>query len=154
MRKTIAVISIGLALLCVLSGCVFGKPSKQPATPGDLVTDNGHTLHESTGRKDVSADYAQQLCSYAWLDTDSFTYYLLQEDGSFVRTDDEDYEEQIGTGTWKLYQDEQNYLCLSITEDGSGELLMNEVELFEQCMYAYGDDGASIVWLLMNDAEA
>lgn len=154
MRKTIAVISTGLALLCVLTACTFGKPAKQPATPGDLVTDNGHVLHESTGREDVSEEYLGQLCSYAWLDADSFTYYQLREDGSFVRTDDEDYEEQIGSGSWKLYRDEQNYLTLSITEDGGAEQLMHEVEIFEQCMYAYGEDGSSIVWLLMNDAEA
>ncbi len=153
MRKTIAVTSIAFALLCMLAACTFGKPDKQPATPGDLVTDNGHVLHESTGRKDVSEEYAQQLCSYPWLDAGSFTYYLLQEDGSFTRTNDEDYEEQIGSGSWKLYLDEQNFLTLSIAEDGAEELVMNEVELFEQCIYAYGNDGASIVWLLMDEAE-
>lgn len=147
MRKTAAILLAAL-LLGLLTAC-SGKPGGT-ATPGDLSpTTTPRPIGEGTERTDVSGAYAPQLCSGAWMDTDSMEYYVFHRDGGFDHMQDEDLAVKLASGVWHLYRDEQDRLTLVLREDGSdADWIMYEFELYETSFYASSETGFSYIFLL------
>lgn len=145
MKKFLSLFAI-IGILVCLSAC--NKPNGNAATPGNLTTNPPHVLHTDTSGKDVSADYLKRLCTYAWLDTTDMTFIKLAEDGTFFCAEDEELEKTTGEGTWKMLQDSEGYLSLRIQKDSGSAYTMYEVELYDQSLYAYGENDFLYLWLL------
>ena len=153
MRKLFTVLLAILLLCCALSSCKPGLGSVV-STPGDLEPTDGKHLHVSTGAVDVSAEYTEALCAQSWLDTGSLQYYSLLADGSYRRYQDDELTEQVGSGSWTILRDEQQYLTLWINHDETGTAtVMQELELYDSSIYAFGENGESYVWLRMDENE-
>lgn len=146
MRKPAAWLIV-MILLLTLSGCKGSRVSKV-TTPGDLVTPTPYLPHVSAEAEDVSAEYADRLCAYAWMDTYDMDYYLLSSDHSYRHLRDEELKEQIDAGTWKLLRDTEGYLTLHMAPEAGDAFDLLEMELYEQSIFAHGLDGFVYIWLL------
>ena len=151
MKKAAAWLLVTILLL-TLSGCRGSRVNKV-TTPGDLDMPTPYVPHVSTEKEDVSEEYTDQLCTYAWLDTYNMDYYLLSGDGSYRRMKDAELKEQIGGGTWKLLRDTEGYLTLHMEPDGGTAFDLYEMELYEQSIYARGMDDSVYIWLLCEPEE-
>ena len=145
MKKLITILAIFGILIC-LAGCKEGGGNA--ATPGDLVTNSPHVLHTDGDTTDVSADYFKRLCTYAWLDTTDMSYIKLAEDGTFFCAAEEDLEEHSAEGTWTMRKDAEGHLSLRIEKASEAPYTLYDVELYDQSLFGYGEDGFNFIWLL------
>ena len=146
MRKAAAWLIV-MTLLLTLAGCKSSRVSKV-TTAGDLAVPAPYVPHVSAETEDVSAEYADRLCAYAWLNTYDMDYYLLSADGSYRHFQDAELEKQINTGSWKLLRDAEGYLTLHMAPSGAAAFDLYELELYEQSIYARGMDDFAYIWLL------
>jgi len=146
MKKLVVAVFSALLLMTVLMSCASTSAS---STPGNLsTTTEKPTPHVSTGEKDVSSDYFKKLCSVYWLDTGSMKCCKLNEDGTYVWYVSKNDATQSASGKWRMTEDDKDYLSIYMTDDSSGDLLvLHEIELYEESIYAVDDEGDSIVWL-------
>ena len=145
MKKYLSILAILIVLAC-LAGCKRGGGNS--ATPGNLTTDPPHILHTDGNVTDVSADYHKRLCTYAWLDTTDMSFIKLSEDGTFFCYEDEELETTIGEGSWTMFKDSDGYLSLRIEKNAEAPNTLYDVELYDQSLYGYGEDGFGYIWLL------
>ena len=146
MRKAAAWLIV-MILLFTLTGCKSSRVSKV-TTAGDLAVPTPYVPHVSAETEDVSAEYADRLCAYAWLNTYDMDYYLLSKDGSYRHLKDAELQEQINGGSWKLLRDAEGYLTLHMAPQGAAAFDLYEMELYEQSIYARGLDDFVYIWLL------
>lgn len=148
MRRFVTIAAAGILLL--LAGCA-GTNRSGTATPGNLELrePQGARIGMGIELTEVSSSYLKRLCTYAWLDTDSMTYVKLEEDGSFSFFEDEALSEKSDcSGTWNLYRDEHDSLLLRLSPQGEEPLNMEELELYDQSIYAYGPEDQVYLWLM------
>ena len=138
MRKAAAWLIVAILLL-TLTGCKDSRVNKV-TTPGSLATPTPYTPHVSTEAEDVSAEYADRLCAYAWMDTYDMNYYLLSSEGTYRHLRDAELSDLIGTGKWQLLKDAEGYMTLHMAPDGGSAFDLYELELYEQSIYARGMD--------------
>ena len=153
MKRFISLLLI-VGLLVCLAAC--GKRDfTGTSTPGDMtVTLTPHPIHSSGELTDVSESYLKRLCTYAWLDTSDMSYIKLEEDGSCFTAEDEELEKRIegGSGTWAMRKNAEGYLSLRIDRADGTSYVMYDMELYDQSIYAYGEDGTVYLWLMCSPA--
>ena len=89
-----------------------------------------------------------KLCSVYWLDTSSMKCCKLNDDGTYVWYRSKNDAAQSASGKWQLTEDDKKFLSMYMTDDSSGDILvLHEIELYEESIYAVDDEGNSIVWL-------
>ncbi len=140
-----------LILVLCLSACK-GK-NGDPSSPGNLTTPTPYAPHSNGEMTDVSAEYAEKLCSYPWLDTDDFSYCRFSEDGTYQRFSDKDLTEAVGSGKWQMKKDTKGYLTLHMEVDGGEAFDLYDLELCDESIYAHSLTETSYIWLLCNPEE-
>lgn len=140
-----------IGLLFCLAACGKQGGFNGTATPGDLVIAvTPYPIHTDGELTDVSESYLKRFCTFAWLDTTDMSYIKLEEDRSFFTAKDEELEQRIdgGTGTWSLRKDGEGYLSLTLDHNDGTVNVMYDIELYDQSIYAYGEDGTVYLWLM------
>lgn len=137
-------------LLFTLAAC-GERNTGSTATPGDLfTTPTPHPIHTGGTLTDVSGSYVKRMCTYAWLDTMDMSYIKLDENGTFFTAEDEELEQPVegGTGKWSMQKNEEGFLSLWLEREEGAAYVMYDMELYDQSIYAYGDDGTVYLWLM------
>lgn len=148
MKRFISLMLI-IGLLVCLSAC-GGRHSGGTATPGNLITPTPQPIHTGGAFTDVSESYLKRLCSFAWLDTMDMNYIKLDEDGTFFEAEDEELEQRIadGDGSWSLKKNDEGFLSLWLEWNDGASSVLYDLELYDQSIYAYGEDGTVYLWLM------
>ncbi|MBR2716224.1 MAG: hypothetical protein IKP17_00420 [Oscillospiraceae bacterium] len=149
MKRAAVWLTVIVSVLC-LAACT--KRGSGVTTPGNFDTPTPYVPHMSADAADAGAEYAGQLCAYAWLDTYDMSYYLLAEDGSYRHFKDAALEESLGTGTWQLLKDSQGYMTLHMAPEGGKAFDLYDMELYDESIYARGLEDYAYIWLLCNPA--
>ena len=150
MKRFISLLLLVGVLFC-FAACGKQNGFSGTTTPGNLtVTVTPYPIHKGGTLTDVSDSYLKRMCSFAWLDTTDMSYIKLEEDGTFFTTEDEELEKRIdgGAGTWRMQKNEEGYLSLWLEKSGGAASVMYDMELYDQSIYAYGDDGTVYLWLM------
>ncbi len=137
-----------LILILALTACHKNSHSNQPATPGNLVTPTPYSPQVSEDAADVSGEYAAQLCSYPWLDTNDWSYYRFSQDGTYQHFGDKDLKDNIGSGKWQMKKDAQGYMMLHMEVDGGAPFDLLDLDLYDESIYAHSLTETSYIWLL------
>ena len=141
-----------LILILSLTAC---KGKTGTVTPGNLTaaSPTPYSPHISEDADDVSAEYAQQLCSYPWMETYDMTFYRFSADGTYQHFDDKELTKAIDGGTWQMKKDASGYLLLHIEADGGESFDLYDLELYEQSIYAHSLTETAYMWLLCDSEE-
>ena len=136
------------ALILILALTACHKKGGGSATPGNLVTPTPYSPQISNDAADVSGEYAAQLCSYPWLDTNDWSYYRFSQDGSYQHFADKNLTDSVGSGKWQMKKDAKGNMALHMEVDGGEPFDLFDLDLYDESIFAHSLTETSYIWLL------
>ncbi len=152
MRRVTAWLFALVFIIC-LTACKEKSGDTNVTTPGNLITPAPYTPRVSAENTDVSAEYADQLSSYPWLETYDWTYYVFHKDGTYQHMKDKDLTEEIDSGSWQMRKDAHGYMLLHMEVKGGEAFDLYDLELYEESLFAHSLTETSYIWLLCTPTE-